>query len=160
MAPRAVQADLSDDEFSSGASSASGSGSDSEAGPAGEDAAAGNDPSKGKQGRAASDCPSQGSIDCSQELREGPPGEGAAEGDTAASNGTSDGDQEGGAAEGRDNGTKQSLGDGTAGDDDDDEPAQTGMEKKQKKKRRRLSKRQPGELHAHLLNIPGLCLEV
>ena len=150
MAPWAVQADLSDDEFSSGASSASGSGSDSESQP-GEDAAAGDDPAsaKGKQDRAASDRPSQGSIDCSQELREGPPGESTADGDTAASNGTLSEGQPKGAAEGRENGRKQSLRDGRA---DDDNEARTGIEKKKTKKRRRLSKHQPGESHAHRLN--------
>lgn len=153
MAPLAVQADLSDDEFSSGASSASGSGSDSEAGPAEEDAAAGNDPSKGKQGRAASDCPSQGSIDCSQELRKRPRKESAADGDTAASDGLSGGAQEGENAEDAENGPKRSSGHGTAGDDGDAEQAQTGMEEKKRKKRRRLSKHQPGDFHAELLNL-------
>lgn len=142
----AVQADLSNDEFSSGASSASGSGSESEAGPA-EDADAGNGPaaSGDKQGRAASDCPSQGSVDCSEVLRQRQPGEGTAEGDTAGSKETSSEGQRGAAVESRDNGPKQVSAGGRA---DDGNQAQTGAEKK-RKKRHRLSKHHLGESGMH-----------
>ncbi|KAK9840302.1 hypothetical protein WJX74_007181 [Apatococcus lobatus] len=125
-------AGLSDDEFSSGAASASGSGSDSEPDPA-QDAAAGSKPGpRDKRSGSVSDHLSQGSIDCSEVLRDGQPATHAAEGDTAASDGATGVEQP---VKGRDSGSKKPLEDGKA------DEVRTAQDKK--KKRRRLSKRQP-----------------